>query len=70
MSEGFAANVEYFKLGFLDKNSVSLGQQFAEILPLLWLKAGAIGKLYAACVWSAFKAGESLGRSSGTGEYG
>lgn len=44
MSEGFAANVEYFKLGFLDKNSVSLGQQFAEILPLLWLKAGAIGK--------------------------
>ena len=44
MSEGFAANVEYFKLGFLDKNSVSLGQQFSEILPLLWLKAGAIGK--------------------------
>lgn len=44
MSEGFAANVEYFKLGFLDKNSVSLGQQFAKILPLLWLKAGAIGK--------------------------
>lgn len=44
MSEGFLANVEYFKLGFLDKNAVSLGQQFQEILPLLWLKAGAIGK--------------------------
>lgn len=44
MSEGFAANVEYFKLGFLDKNSVSLGQQFHEILPLLWLKAGAVGE--------------------------
>jgi adenine-specific DNA-methyltransferase len=44
MSEGFAANVEYFKLSFLDKNSVSLGQQFAEILPLLWLKAGAVGE--------------------------
>ncbi|MDF9407357.1 site-specific DNA-methyltransferase [Pelotomaculum isophthalicicum JI] len=44
MSEGFAANVEYFKLGFLDKNSVSLGQQFCEILPLLWLKAGAVGE--------------------------
>jgi adenine-specific DNA-methyltransferase len=44
MSVGFAANVEYFKLGFLDKNSVSLGQQFAEILPLLWLKAGAGGE--------------------------
>jgi adenine-specific DNA-methyltransferase len=44
MSEGFPANVEYFKLGFLDKNSVSLGQQFHEILPLLWLKAGAAGE--------------------------
>ncbi|MDR3364557.1 MAG: site-specific DNA-methyltransferase [Clostridiales Family XIII bacterium] len=44
MSEGFPANVEYFKLGFLDKNSVSLGRQFAEILPLLWLKAGAVGE--------------------------
>jgi adenine-specific DNA-methyltransferase len=44
MSEGFPANVEYFKLGFLDKNSVSLGQQFREILPLLWLKSGAIGQ--------------------------
>jgi adenine-specific DNA-methyltransferase len=44
MSEGFPTNVEYFKLGFLDKNSVSLGQQFVEILPLLWLKAGAVGE--------------------------
>ena len=44
MSEGFSANVEYFKLGFLDKNSVSLGRQFHEILPLLWLKAGARGE--------------------------
>ena len=44
MSEGFPANVEYFKLGFLDKNSVSLGRQFYEILPLLWLKAGAAGE--------------------------
>ena len=44
MSTGFAANVEYFKLGFLDKSSVALGQQFREILPMLWLKAGAVGK--------------------------
>lgn len=44
MSEGFPANVEYFKLGFLDRSSVSLGQQFCEILPLLWLKAGAVGQ--------------------------
>lgn len=44
MSDGFKANCEYFKLGFMDKDSVSLGRQFREILPLLWLKAGAIGK--------------------------
>jgi adenine-specific DNA-methyltransferase len=44
MSEGFKANVEYFKLGFLDKNSIELGQQFREILPILWLKSGAIGE--------------------------
>ena len=44
MSQGFKANCEYFKLGFLDKDDVALGRQFKEILPLLWLKAGAIGK--------------------------
>lgn len=44
MSKGFNANVEYYKLNFLDKNSVSLGQQFNEILPLLWLMSGAISK--------------------------
>lgn len=44
MQEGFAANVEFFKLGFLDKNAIAMGRQFREILPLLWLKAGAKGK--------------------------
>ncbi|MGI6316204.1 MAG: site-specific DNA-methyltransferase [Christensenellales bacterium] len=44
MSQGFTANCEYFKLGFLDKDDVALGRQFKGILPLLWLKAGAIGK--------------------------
>lgn len=44
MSQGFKANCEYFKLGFLDKDDVALGKQFKEILPLLWLKAGAVGK--------------------------
>ena len=44
MSDCFKANCEFFKLGFLDKNEVALGTQFKEILPLLWLKAGAIGK--------------------------
>ena len=44
MSEGFEANAAYFKLGFLDKNAVAQGRQFREMLPLLWLKAGARGK--------------------------
>lgn len=44
MANGFQANVEYFKLSFLDRNMVSLGIQFREILPLLWLKSGAVGK--------------------------
>ena len=43
-SSGFKSNCEFYKLGFLDKNEVALGTQFKEILPLLWLKAGAIGK--------------------------
>ena len=43
MSDGFAANAIYFKLGFLDKNEVALGRQFNKMLPLLWMKAGAVG---------------------------
>jgi adenine-specific DNA-methyltransferase len=43
LREGLAANLEYFKLDFLEKNQVVLGKRFREILPLLWLKAGAIG---------------------------
>ena len=44
MSDGFKANAAYFKLGFLDKNSVALGRQFREMMPTLWMKAGAYGK--------------------------
>lgn len=43
MAEGFAANAVFFKLGFLDKNSIALGRQFRELLPVLWMKAGAVG---------------------------
>ena len=43
MSDGFKANAAYFKLGFLDKNAVALGRQFKEMLPTLWMKAGAVG---------------------------
>lgn len=44
MSDGFKANAAFFKLNFLDKTSVALGRQFKELLPVLWMKGGAIGK--------------------------
>jgi len=43
MADGFKANAAFFKLGFLDKNEVAMGNQFKEILSTLWMKAGAIG---------------------------
>jgi adenine-specific DNA-methyltransferase len=43
MSEGFRTNAAFFKLGFLNKTSVALGRQLAELFPILWLKAGAHG---------------------------
>lgn len=43
MSAGFAANLAYFKLDFLERERVSLRRAFRAILPLLWLKAGAVG---------------------------
>lgn len=43
MADGFKANAAFFKLGFLDKNAVALGRQFREMLPTLWMKAGAHG---------------------------
>ena len=43
MADGFKANAAFFKLSFLDKNAVALGRQFKELLPVLWLKAGAHG---------------------------
>lgn len=44
ISDGFKANAAFFKLSFLDKTSVALGRQFRELLPVLWMKGGAIGR--------------------------
>jgi adenine-specific DNA-methyltransferase len=43
IKDGFETNLEYFRLEFLDKDRVALGRQFREILPLLWLRSGAVG---------------------------
>lgn len=44
MSDGFRANAVFCKLSFLDKTSVALGRQFKELIPVLWMKGGAVGK--------------------------
>lgn len=44
MKDGFKANAVFFKLGFLDKKSVARGRQLQELLPVLWMKAGAKGE--------------------------
>ena len=44
MKEGFESNCVFFKLEFLDKTQVALGRQFRELLPMLWMKAGAFGQ--------------------------
>lgn len=44
MKNGFRANAAYFKLDFLDKRNVERGRQLQELLPLLWMKAGAKGE--------------------------
>ncbi len=46
MADGFRANAAFFQLGFLDKTAVSLGMQFKEMLPVLWMKAGCVGKCH------------------------
>ena len=43
MADGFKTNAVFFKLSFLDKTAVALGLQFREMLPTLWMKAGAHG---------------------------
>ena len=44
MSDGFAANAQFFKLSFLDKKAVAMDMQFKELLTILWMKAGAVGE--------------------------
>jgi adenine-specific DNA-methyltransferase len=42
-ADGFAENVEFFELDYLDGPEVEFGLHFPDIHPLLWLRAGGIG---------------------------
>jgi len=44
-AEGFAENVEFFRLEYLDAGEVEFGLRFRELHPLLWLWAGGVGEI-------------------------
>jgi adenine-specific DNA-methyltransferase len=43
MSAGLAANMDYLRLGFLDPDALEMGGRFNDLLPALWMMAGARG---------------------------
>lgn len=43
IQDGFAENLEYFRLDFVDPEEVERGGAFEGILPILWMMAGCIG---------------------------
>jgi adenine-specific DNA-methyltransferase len=45
LADGFAENLQYVRMGFLDPFEVSRGDAFEAIVPILWLMAGAQGPL-------------------------
>lgn len=47
MSDGFAENIQYFKLDYLDPNDIEYRHKLADILPILWLSAGCKGAYHA-----------------------
>lgn len=40
---GFPADLAYFRLDYLDPDALELGSRFADLLPTLWVMAGASG---------------------------
>jgi len=47
MGEGFAENVEFMKLTYLDPVDVELDRAFSAVAPMLWLRAGGQGSMVA-----------------------
>lgn len=44
IADGFAENLEYFRLDFLDADAVARGEAFKAILPILWILSGCHGE--------------------------
>jgi adenine-specific DNA-methyltransferase len=45
MADGFAENVAFFVLRYLDADEVDLGFAYDELAPVLWLRAGGEGRI-------------------------
>lgn len=43
IADGLRANIEFFDLAYLDRDTVALGTAFGAIAPVLWMKAGSLG---------------------------
>lgn len=43
-ASGLPENVEFYRLDYLDPAEVEFGLRFADLHPLLWLRAGGIGE--------------------------
>jgi adenine-specific DNA-methyltransferase len=52
--DGFAENVEFFRLDYLDPVEVELWRRHHELLPPLWLAAGGVGEREPDCQRKAF----------------
>ena len=50
MSEGFKENVEFLELTYLNADYVELDRAFNEIASLLWMRAGARGRVITECL--------------------
>jgi len=44
MADGFQSNAAFFRLGFTERETVENGLNFAEMVSVLWMKSGAVGK--------------------------
>ena len=53
MADGFAENVEFVELTYLDPDDVELDLAFAAVAPLLWMRAGGQGPVIDQCVDAA-----------------
>ncbi len=43
LNDGFQENIQYFRLDYLDPNDIEYREKLSDVLPILWLTAGAVG---------------------------